>query len=152
MNCPFCGSNQVDVVNSRPTSPNQFWRRRLCRSCDKSYTTYERIDLSYMVVEKKSGKRQKYNRGKLYSSIYHPATNKKNSDRGDVSQFTQEVMYEVETVILNKYKKTISSKEIEDIVLAVLFKKSKAGMLSYLAYRESDDEKKLARLIRKFIS
>ena len=104
-----------------------------------------------MIVEKKSKKRQKYSRAKVYSSIYHPLTNQKTFDRGDMSQFVEEIMCEIEEEVLKINRKAIQSKEIEMIVLKVLSKKTKSGMLSYLAYRESNNENRLIEITRQLL-
>lgn len=151
MNCPYCGSSQIDVANSRPSKNNVFWRRRNCRKCHKSYTTYEIIDLSHLVVQKKSGKRQKFSKWKLYASVYHPCVNHKDIDRGDVSMLAAQITENVMNQILLKDSKIIKSTEIEEIVLEIFEKTAKSSMLSYLAYRESNNEKQLNLLVKKYL-
>lgn len=151
MDCPFCGSTQVMVSNSRPNiKRNKIWRRRKCLNCKNNFTTYEKIHLSYLTVIKKSGKRERFNRAKLYASIYHSCLDKKGVDRGDVSQFTEKITDEIETVILNFKMKSITTSEIKEIVMKILRKRSPDTLLRYLAYREGSDRKKLLRSVRKY--
>ncbi|HUV43149.1 MAG TPA: ATP cone domain-containing protein [Patescibacteria group bacterium] len=135
MNCPFCRSSQVFVTNSRPTKGNtQIWRRRKCSNCKKLFTTYENIDLSYLIVIKKSGRRQRYDRAKLYSSIYHAAIQEKGSDRGETGNLAEEITKDVETEILSLKRKRIKTSEIFNIVFDILKKKHLSTSLRYLAY------------------
>lgn len=151
MHCPFCGSSQLVVANSRPTKGNlQIWRRRKCLKCGEVFTTYERMTLSHLVVIKKSGRKQKYNRAKLYSGIYHSTIDRKNLDRGDASEFAEKMTNQVEKEILMLKRKRIKSTEITDIILKILRKKTPASFLSFLAYREGDNRKNLRKLLRKF--
>jgi transcriptional repressor NrdR len=151
MDCPFCGSSQVMVINSRPNSAKtKIWRRRKCMECKNSFTTYEKINLSYLVVIKKSGKKQMYDRAKLYASIYHSCLDKKGIDRGSVSDFSEKTTDLVEKKIFSLKKKQIETVEILKIVLKVLRQKSLDTFLRYLAYRKGEDRKGLVKEIRKF--
>ena len=151
MNCPHCGSNQLSVVNSRPTmNSSQIWRRRKCLTCQEVFTTYERMNLSHLTVVKKSGKRQKFKREKLFSGIYHSAIDKKNADRGEVSEFTSSILLQIEQEILKLKKKEIETREITNIVLEILKKKSPDTFLRYLAYREGNDGKNMKKLLKEY--
>jgi transcriptional repressor NrdR len=153
MQCPFCQSNQLFVTNSRPTVKNtQIWRRRKCLSCKESFTTYENINLSYLKVIKKNGKIQRYNRAKLFVSIYHPASETKNADRGQTANFAEQIIQEVEIEIMLRKQKTISTQTILEIVLEKIYKKSPSVFLKYLTYREGNNEKKVIAIIQRYLS
>ncbi|MEJ2347889.1 MAG: hypothetical protein P8Y17_01655 [Patescibacteria group bacterium] len=97
MHCPFCGSSQIMVTNSRPTKgDSQIWRRRKCLDCQENFTTYERMNLSHLIVVKKSGKKEKFQRAKLYASIYHSMIDRKNFDKGEASQFAEKITEQIE--------------------------------------------------------
>src|SRR3989339_387514 len=71
MECPYCHKALTEVTNSRPSRGNvQIWRRRKCLNCGEIFTTHEIIDLSQLVVIKKSGKTEMFSHIKLYSGIY----------------------------------------------------------------------------------
>src|SRR3989304_8825433 len=151
MNCPFCGSSQIMVVNSRPTRGNsQIWRRRKCISCKEGFTTYGRMTLSHLIVIKKSGRRQRYSRAKIYSGIYHSSLDKKNADKGERGTFAEEVTGRVELEITKLRRKRIYSTEITEIILRILAKKEPDTLLRFLAYREGNNLKKLQKLVRKY--
>jgi transcriptional repressor NrdR len=153
MKCPFCGSSQVMIVNSRPnTSGSKVWRRRKCLKCLKSFTTYENISLSYLIVVKKSGRRQRYSRAKLFASIYGSFLDKKGVDRGDASSFSEEIADRVEKTILKKRLKEISTGEILDIILSSLVRSAPDSFLRYLAYRKGKDKLVLKRFVKKYFS
>ena len=70
MRCPFCGSTETQVKDSRPTEDhNSIRRRRLCGNCAGRFTTYERIQLRDLMVIKASQQREEFDRDKLERSI-----------------------------------------------------------------------------------
>lgn len=135
MNCPFCGSENVKVTNTRLTrKQTETWRRRLCLNCKESFTTYERIDLSYLIVEKNDGRKVYYNRAKLFSGIYHCAINLKGVDRGDMGVLAEQITNQVENKILIKRTKTITTKQIFNLTSEILKTTEPGVYLHYLAY------------------
>ncbi len=70
MRCPFCGNIDTQVKDSRPADDHvSIRRRRFCPACGGRFTTYERVQLRDLVVVKKSGKREPFDRDKLERSI-----------------------------------------------------------------------------------
>lgn len=70
MRCPFCGNIDTQVKDSRPAEDHvSIRRRRFCPACGGRFTTYERVQLRDLVVVKKSGKREAFDRDKLERSI-----------------------------------------------------------------------------------
>ncbi len=70
MRCPFCGHDDTQVKDSRPTEDNTaIRRRRYCPSCGARFTTFERIQLRELTVIKKGGERVPFDRDKLARSI-----------------------------------------------------------------------------------
>ncbi len=70
MRCPFCANDDSQVKDSRPTEDGgAIRRRRQCPACGARFTTFERIQLREMVVVKKSGKREPFDRDKLARSV-----------------------------------------------------------------------------------
>ncbi len=70
MRCPFCGNDDTQVKDSRPTEDNTaIRRRRFCPACGARYTTFERIQLRELTVRKKNGQRVLFDRDKLERSI-----------------------------------------------------------------------------------
>ena len=70
MRCPFCGHNDTQVKDSRPTEDNgAIRRRRFCPSCGARFTTFERVQLRELTILKKNGKRAPFDRDKLERSV-----------------------------------------------------------------------------------
>lgn len=70
MRCPFCGSEETQVKDSRPAEDNSsIRRRRCCPVCEERFTTFERIQLRELTVVKADGKRQVFDRDKIIKSM-----------------------------------------------------------------------------------
>ncbi len=70
MRCPYCGSLETQVKDSRPTEDSaSIRRRRICPDCGGRFTTFERVQLRELVVMKKSGRRVPFDREKLMRSL-----------------------------------------------------------------------------------
>lgn len=70
MRCPFCGNEDTQVKDSRPTEDNSaIRRRRLCTGCGGRFTTFERVQLRDLTVIKRSGRRVPFDRDKLARSV-----------------------------------------------------------------------------------
>ncbi len=71
MRCPFCGADDTQVKDSRPTDDRgAIRRRRFCASCAARFTTFERVQLRELTVIKKDGAREPFDREKLARSLY----------------------------------------------------------------------------------
>lgn len=70
MRCPFCGNEDTQVKDSRPTEDNSaIRRRRFCAACGARFTTFERVQLRELTIVKKSGRKVPFDREKLMRSI-----------------------------------------------------------------------------------
>jgi transcriptional repressor NrdR len=70
MKCPYCGSEDTRVINSRPADDGSaIRRRRECASCGRRYTTYERAQFEALMVVKRSGRREAFNPDKLLDKL-----------------------------------------------------------------------------------
>lgn len=70
MRCPFCGHEETQVKDSRPTEDNTaIRRRRFCPGCGARFTTFERVQLRELTILKRSGKRTPFDREKLERSV-----------------------------------------------------------------------------------
>lgn len=135
MNCPFCGSSQIVVANTRSTkSETQIWRRRKCLNCKSVFTSYEKIDLSCFVVEKRSGRRQRFNQAKLMSGIYKAMVEGKGVDRGEMAQRSEKMVEEIEEKIIDLKQKVINSIQILDLVMQTVGKKDLGAAIRYWSY------------------
>lgn len=150
MKCPNCGSSQTFVVNSRPAKEEtQIWRRRECEDCKKKFTTHELIDLSHLIVIKKSGKRERFSRAKLYSGIFWSTHGVNIADK---QKFVDKVTSGIEKEVLSLKKKVIYSNEIAEISLRYLSSTNISVFLRFLSYREQlRTKQELDRELKKYL-
>ncbi|MCR5271361.1 MAG: transcriptional regulator NrdR [Lachnospiraceae bacterium] len=113
MKCPFCGSDNTRVIDSRPADDNSsIRRRRSCDSCGKRFTTYEKVETIPLIVIKKDNNREQYDRAKIEAGVLR-ACHKRPVG---VSQIT-ELVDDVETEIFNMEEKEIPSTVIGEVVM-----------------------------------
>lgn len=116
MKCPYCGYKEDKVIDSRESSQgHSIRRRRECLKCEKRFTTYEYIEQIPLLVVKKGGKRESFDRNKILSGIV------KACEKRPVSmQKMEEVVLSIERIVMRKYEKEISSNMIGEIVMEKL--------------------------------
>lgn len=113
MNCPFCNYNDTKVVDTRPTDEGQaIRRRRECLECFKRFTTYEKIEKIPLIVVKKDGNRQLYDRNKLLNGILK-ACEKRPVSIGNM----EELVDEIEKELYNSMEKEVTSDIIGQMVM-----------------------------------
>jgi len=97
MRCPFCGHNDTQVKDSRPTEDNAaIRRRRACPACGSRWTTFERVYLRELTVLKKNGQRASFDRDKLARSI-HIAVRKRPIDDDQVERIVNGIQRRLES-------------------------------------------------------
>ena len=113
MKCPYCNQDNTRVVDSRPADDNcSIRRRRVCDSCNKRFTTYEKVETIPLIVIKKDRTREQYDRAKLEAGIMRACYKRPIS-----VQKIGETVDAVETEIFNIESKEIDSKKIGEIVM-----------------------------------
>ncbi len=113
MKCPECGFHDDKVVDSRTTKEGEaIRRRRECLQCSKRYTTYEYIERVPLIVVKKGGQREQYNREKLLSGLLR-ACEKRPVSREQIDH----LLDEVEAVIFGKFKTEVKSQDLGNEVI-----------------------------------
>ena len=111
MNCPFCNFNDSKVIDSRPAD-DRIRRRRECIKCHGRFPTYEVIEMPLLMVEKRDGSFQPFDRNKLITGIFS-AIKKRPVTIDQVS----EIADYVENYYANALKTIARSKEIGELVL-----------------------------------
>lgn len=147
MKCPFCRADTTEVYNSRSTKfATQIWRRRRCLSCHESFTTYEAPDLGFLKVIKKTGKKQRYSRAKLYSGIYGAFLSI------PAKETTVDAVTDtIEAKLLDARRPEITSAEIATVVLTTLKHFNTSAFLRYLAYQtDLASDAQLTKELRKY--
>ena len=98
MRCPYCGNDDTQVKDSRPTDDSSaIRRRRICPSCGGRFTTFERVQLRELMVVKKSGRKVPFDREKLARSVY-TAVRKRNIDTERVERLISGVVRQLESL------------------------------------------------------
>lgn len=98
MRCPFCGNDDTQVKDSRPTEDNSaIRRRRFCPGCGARFTTFERVQLRELTVIKKSGRRVPFERDKLERSI-NLAMRKRPVERERIDRMINGIVRQLESM------------------------------------------------------
>ena len=116
MKCPFCGNLESKVVDSRPSDEGaSIRRRRECLECHKRFTTYETMESLPLVVIKKDGSRQTFDKDKLLGSML------KACEKRSVPMATlEEIAGEIEQALQNDMEREVSSSVIGELVMEKL--------------------------------
>ena len=113
MKCPYCAHPESKVVDSRPADEgSSIRRRRECLECHRRFTTYETMESLPLVVIKKDGRRQTFDKSKLLGSMIK-ACEKRSVSLGTLEEITNEI----EQALQNKMEREVSSTEIGEMVM-----------------------------------
>ncbi|MCR4654394.1 MAG: transcriptional regulator NrdR [Eubacterium sp.] len=136
MKCPFCSQDNTRVVDSRPVEEdNSIRRRRVCDSCGKRFTTYEKIESIPVMVVKKDQSREKYDRNKILNGVILACRKRKVS-----VQQMNDLVDSVETEIFNHEEKEIPSTAIGAMVMDKLKNLDPVAYVRFASvYREFKD-------------
>ena len=125
MRCPFCGYEETKVIDSRPADSRKR-RRRECVKCQKRFTTYEVVEMPLMMVQKKDGSLEPFNREKLQRGIFSAIKKRQVS----VTKITK-IVDEIANKFANEMRNQVSSREIGDTVLEML---KDIDLVSYIRF------------------
>ena len=136
MKCPYCGFGESKVIDSRPADENSsIRRRRECLSCGNRFTTYETVESLPLVVVKKDGSRQSFDRSKVLGGLIRAC------EKRPVSYQTLEnLVIEIEQVLQNQMDREISSAQIGELVMERLKKVDEVAYVRFASvYRQFKD-------------
>ena len=139
MRCPFCGHDDTQVKDSRPTEDNAaIRRRRSCPACGSRFTTFERVQLRELVVVKKNGGRAIFDRDKLARSIAI-AVRKRPVDPDRVERVVSSIQRRLES----SGEAEISTESIGELVMEALANLDKVAYVRFASvyrnFREAKD-------------
>lgn len=149
MNCPFCSNCESKVVDSRPTDEGQaIRRRRECTSCSKRFTTYEKIDEIPLIVVKKNGNREPYNRNKILNGII------RSCEKRPVSlKKIEELVDQIEKQIYNTMEREVTTILIGNLVIDKIKDLDEVAYVRFASvYREFKDINTFMDEVKKFLS
>ncbi len=139
MRCPFCGADDTQVKDSRPTEEGAaIRRRRACTGCGMRFTTFERVQLRELTVVKHGGKREPLDRDKLARSM-NIALRKRNVDPERVERVINSIVRRLES----SGESEVASDAVGEMVMAALASLDQVAYVRYASvyrnFREASD-------------
>ena len=135
MKCPYCGFSESKVVDSRPADEGSIRRRRECLQCERRFTTYETVESLPMVVIKKDGSRQTFDRSKVLRGIQR-SCEKRPVPVADMERMALEIEQELQ----NKLEREISTELVGEMVMDKLKKADEVPYVRFASvYRQFKD-------------
>lgn len=149
MKCPYCGYSESKVIDSRPADENSsIRRRRECLSCGKRFTTYETVESLPMVVVKKDGSRQSFDRGKILGGMMR-ACEKRPVSMADL----EAAVDEIEQTIQNSLEREISTTRIGELVMERLKPLDEVAYVRFASvYRQFKDINTFMQELNKILA
>ena len=148
MKCPFCAYLESKVVDSRPADEGaSIRRRRECLSCHKRFITYETMESLPLMVVKKDGSRQSFDRNKVMNGLIRAC------EKRPVSFSTmEEIVNEIEQTLQNEMEREVSSAEIGELVMERLKKVDEVSYVRFASvYRQFKDINTFMRELNKLL-
>ena len=148
MKCPYCGRPDTKVIDSRPTEEGfAIRRRRGCDGCGKRFTTYEKVEENILMVAKKDGRREAFDRAKVLSGIA------KACEKRPVSMAQMEAMVSsIESTLHNQVEKEVDSNYIGELVMEELKKVDEVAYVRFASvYRQFTDVNTFIKEIEKLV-
>lgn len=148
MKCPFCGKIDSRVVDSRDTEDGlRIRRRRECLSCQKRFTTYEALEISPLMVLKKDGTMQMFDRDKLFRSMARAC-----DGRHVTPQQLNVAVMEIEMQLQNSLQQEITTVSIGEMVMEKLKKIDEPSYVRYASvYRQFKDINSFVEEVTKML-
>jgi transcriptional repressor NrdR len=133
MKCPYCGHPESKVIDSRPvTDGSSIRRRRECLDCAKRFNTYEVVESVEIIVVKKDGAKELFDRTKLLSGLL------KACQKRPVK--AEEIVADIEVTLHNNMKNEITTKELGEMVMDRLRDADEVSYVRFASvYREFKD-------------
>ncbi len=148
MKCPYCGYQDSKVVDSRHSEDGQsIRRRRECMSCQRRFTTYEVVESLPIIVVKRNGSRQNFDRIKIYNSMIR-AYDKRRVDTTILDRITTEI----EQTLQNSLEREVSSDQIGEMVMERLKPIDEVAYIRFASiYHRFQDVNSFMQEISKFL-
>ncbi len=149
MRCPFCGSENSQVKDSRPSDENSaIRRRRVCSDCGGRFTTFERVQLRELTVVKRSGRRVPFERDKLERSV-QIALRKRPIEPERIERLVTGLVRQLES----SGETEITSAEIGELVMAALRELDPVAYVRFASvYRDFRDASDFQAVLRDIAS
>lgn len=127
MKCPFCSHDDTQVKDSRPSDDGKtIRRRRECPECGRRFTTFERFQVQQIVVVKRDGRRELFDRDKMAKSLTI-SLRKRPVTQAQIGQ----MVVDIETMLTENGRSEVTSREVGDAVLVALKEVDFVGFIRY---------------------
>ena len=148
MKCPFCGFQESKVVDSRHSDDNlSIRRRRECLGCQRRFTTYEMVESLPIIVVKRDGSRQTFDRNKILNSMMR-AFDKRQVDVADLDRITTEI----EQTIQNTLEREVTTDAIGQMVMERIKPLDEVAYIRFASvYRRFQDVRSFIHEIERFL-
>ena len=148
MRCPFCGDLESKVVDSRRSEDGlNIRRRRECLHCQRRFTTYEMVESLPIIVVKRDGSRQNFDRNKILNSMIR-AFDKRKVDITDLDR----IATEIEQNIQNTLEREISTDKLGEMVMARIKPLDEVAYIRFASvYRRFQDVNSFVREVSRFL-
>ena len=148
MKCPFCGEQDSKVVDSRRSEDgNSIRRRRECMACQRRFTTYEIVESLPIIVVKRDGTRQSFDRNKILNAMVR-AFDKRKVEMADLERITTEI----EQTIQNTLEREVSTDKIGEMVMERIKSIDEVAYIRFASvYRRFQDVGSFVQEINQFL-
>ena len=148
MKCPFCGEQESKVVDSRHSDDGlSIRRRRECMGCLRRFTTYEIVETLPIIVVKRNGSRQNFDRNKIINSMIR-AFDKRKVDVNDLER----IATEIEQTIQNNLEREITTDRLGEMVMERLKPVDEVAYIRFASiYHRFQDASSFMREISKYL-
>ena len=148
MKCPFCGDQESKVVDSRHSEDgNYIRRRRECIACQRRFTTYEVVESLPIIVVKRDGTRQSFDRNKILNAMVR-AFDKRKVEMADLERITTEI----EQSIQNTLEREVSTDKIGEMVMERIKSIDEVAYIRFASvYRRFQDVESFIHEINQFL-
>jgi transcriptional repressor NrdR len=148
MKCPFCGDQESKVVDSRHSEDgNSIRRRRECIACQRRFTTYEVVESLPIIVVKRDGTRQSFDRNKILNAMVR-AFDKRKVEMADLERITTEI----EQTIQNTLEREVSTDKIGEMVMERIKSIDEVAYIRFASvYRRFQDVESFVHEINQFL-
>ena len=149
MKCPFCGHAEDKVVDSRASSNEaSIRRRRECLGCGRRFTTYEQIEEQTLMVIKKDGRRERFDRQKLLAGLM------KACEKRPVSmEQLERLVDELERELSQQFEREVPSREVGERVMKKLHALDPVAYVRFASvYREFKDVEQFMRELKELLA
>jgi len=149
MKCPYCNHNEDKVVDSRETAEGMAVRRRReCINCGKRFTTYEYVERTPLMVIKKDGRREPFNRQKILTGLLSACEKRPIS-----MERLEKLVTDVENDLQKKFDQEVESRYVGEIVMEKLAEFDDVAYVRFASvYRQFKDINQFMRELREILS